>query len=143
MVKTNRLTPDAHKFSQVMNDLVNKFGKQVTHRLITETLDDEGRVTARTPSDTIVFGDLQYGTQLSLKLISAGFVKAGDALFYISSEDAGASAIVPDNSIIIEGTTAGTYNAWDVVEEIKTDQVDGFDIIRTFRCTRRTKETIT
>lgn len=141
MVKT-RYGKTANSFLKVFNTNIRRFGKTLTHRLSTNTLDAEERIITVAKTDTTFFGDLQFGSQISLKLISAGFVKAGEGLLYVSAKEAEAANIVVDTSIIIDGSTAGTYSAWNVVELLQLDEVNGVKIFYTFKLRKRTDEVI-
>jgi len=142
MVKT-RSDPDGVRFREYMKDLHDKFGKTLTHRKVTETVNSEGQVTNRSVSDNTFIGDLQYGTNIDKKLIEAGWVDHGEGVLYVSAEESQASLIMPDVSIIIEGSTPGTYDAWVVVERLSVDMVKGVAVAYVFRCKKRTQETIT
>jgi len=135
--------PDGVRFKNYMKDLHDKFNKKMTHRKVTETTNNEGAVTARSTSDNSFYGDLQYGMNLDKRLLEAGWVEAGEAVLYVSADEAQASLITPDTSIIIEGVTKGTYDAWVVIERLSVDQVKGVDVAYVFRCKKRTQETIT
>ena len=141
MVRT-RSKAGGVRFKNYMNDLHRKFAKKITHRKVTETINAEGQVTARSTSDNTFYGDLQYGMNLDKRLLEAGWIDAGDAVLYVSAKEAQASLIVPDVSIIIEGTAAGTYDSWTVISTLSVDEVQDVEVSYVFRCKKRTQETI-
>ena len=141
MVRT-RSDQEGSRFKRYIKGAHDKFNKTLTHRLVTETANAEGQVTGRSTADTTFNGDLQYGTQLDKKLLSAGWIEAGDAVLYVAADEAVTSSIVPDVSVIINGSTSGTYDAWTVTSTMDKDEVKGVIISYVYKCSKRTQETI-
>lgn len=141
MVRT-RSNQEGSRFKRYIKGAHDKFNKTLTHRLVTETANSEGQVTARTTADTTFSGDIQYGSQLDKRLIQAGWIEMGDAILYVAADETVTSSIVPDVSIIINGSTSGTYDSWTVVETPHKDEVKGVTISYVYKLKKRTQETI-
>lgn len=144
MVKSrvnNHATINIERLKDAINNIFGK--KTLTIRLVTETVDAFGQLSASvTNTDTVFTGDLQYGTLLDEKLLEQGFVEHGDAVLYIYP---GALSTNPhEQDLIIEGNTlvSGTYNAWEIIEEIESPELGGDNCHKSFRCKRRDSVTI-
>lgn len=141
MVKT-RPTRSGSKVRLVMQRVHNRFGRTLTHRLVAETTNAEQQTTSISTTDTQFTGDLQSGAEIDLKLLEHGFVQAGDAVLYVAATQSEAANIVPRQSIIIEGTVAGTHTAWNVTDVLNKEWVKTDIVAYVFKLTRRTDEVI-
>jgi hypothetical protein len=143
MVKT-RSNEHAQINIDKLKDAINGiFGKQMTIRTVTETVDAFGQLSARSTTDTLFIGDLQYGLALDEQLLKSGFVEHGDGVLYIYP-----TALTTDpteQDIIIEGNTseAGTYTSWEVIEQIESPELGGVNCHKSFRCKKRDDVTVT
>lgn len=120
------------------------FGKNMTHRLRTETLDANEHVTDTTETDAVFLGELQYGPQIDRLFTREGVSDIGDGLLIVSASQTQMTLIEPTKSFIIEGTSAGTFDCWEVVGVRNTPQVDGGGVSHTeWVCRRRNQVTLT
>ena len=121
----------------------NVFGKNLTIRRVTETVDAYGQLSNRTTADTGFIGDLQYGVMLDKKLLEAGFVDKGDAILYTFYGSLTTDPVEED--IIIDGDVdvAGTYGAWEIVEQLEAPELGGAVCHKSFRCKKRDVITLT
>lgn len=98
----------------------------MTHRKETETIDPNGKLTARSATNTVFKGDLQYGPKIDKMYATSGTIDTGDGLLFVAPNDDQASLITPRISVIVEGTTSGsTYAAWEVIGLINAPEVQG------------------
>ena len=108
-----------------MRRLHEKFARNFTHRLVTETIDTyEKQVTTRSTADTTIRGDIQEITFKDKALIESGWAMIGDAVLYISAYANPSDNIVPDQSMKIDGVTGdGVCNTWIVVRVLEHEDV--------------------
>jgi len=140
----SRVSLGAQLNRDTMTSAVNRFGKSMTNRLFTETKDANGRVTARTSTDTVFVGDIQFGPKIDRIYAVHGSISVGQGVLYVSANDSEGANITPTKSFIIEGAIAGTFDAWEVLEQIRTPTYAGPDITHyEFRCVRRNTVTLT
>lgn len=120
------------------------FGKEMTHRLSSETLDANGRLTAKSSSDNTFKGDLQYGPKIDRLYARDGVIDVGDGVLFVSANDGQAASIVPGLSIVIEGSVSGVaYRSWEVVTIIDSPTIGGPDVSHyEFRVVRRNEVTL-
>lgn len=142
MVKT-RIGGHAQLNIDKLNEVILIFGKTLTWRKNTETVDAFGDLSGLTNADTIFTGDLQYGVYLDERLVKVGAVEFGDAVLYISPD--ALSTYPSHGDLIIDGDTGvvGTYKAWSVVTELENPKLEGTVVHKSFRCQRRDPITVT
>ena len=143
MVKTRNNEHAQINIDKLKDAINNIFGKQMTIRTVTETVDAFGQLSARSTTDTLFIGDLQYGLALDEQLLKSGFVEHGDAVLYIYPTALTTNPVEQD--ILIEGNTseAGTYTSWEIIEEIESPELGGTNCHKSFRCKRRDDITVT
>ena len=108
----------------------NIFGKSLTIRVATETLDTYGQLSARSTVDTSFTGDLQFGIDLKKEYITVGIVEVGDAVLYIHPDEL--STLPKQGDIIVDDNAE-----WEVVDRIKNAQLGGTSTHYSYRCKRR------
>lgn len=129
MVKT-RVTSHAQIVKDKTNNMIEIFGKSLTHRVVTRTVDNYGAVTAITTSDTTFTGDLQFGLDLDQKYITTGIVEVGEGVLYIHPEALSTLPVPQDQ--IIDGNSV-----WEIVEQIESPELGGTVTHYSYRCKRR------
>lgn len=114
----------------LLTDALSIFGKTLTHRIETRTVDAFGVITGISTSDTSFSGDLQFGLSLDQKFISSGIVEVGDGVLYLHPESLTTLPVPQDQ--IIDGS-----NIWEIVSKIEAPELGGDVTFYTFRCKRR------
>lgn len=120
--------------AKVTRDAVKKaitgiFGKTLTHRSVSVTLDAKGNATAVTNTDVSFLGDLQSGPDLDQRYLDSGTVEVGDAILYFG-HDALASVPSPQD-FIVDGV-----NVWEVANLLERFELGGSVVFYAFRCKR-------
>lgn len=141
MVKT-RNTSFGQKGIQAMDASINRFGKQMTHRKVTTTTDENGRITASSNSDATFKGDLQYGPKIDRMYATTGTIEVGNGILFISASETQNDLIEPKESVIIEGISAGAHDSWSVESLLDAPEIDGgVQVYKMFRVVRREQVT--
>jgi len=131
MVKTrigNTFSADNKKVTKIMINSV--FGRSLTLRTQTETLDSRGQVESIATSDINFTGDLQFGPDLLQKFISTGVVEVGDGVLYIHPDELSTLPVAQD--LIIDGNSV-----WEIVSQIESPELGGEVCHYSYRCKRR------
>ena len=128
MVKT-RESSHARINKNKLADAISIFGKTLTHRVTTDTVDSFGQLSASTTTDTEFIGDLQFGLDLDQKYVKTGIVEVGDAILYIHP-DALSTLPVPDD-IIVDGDSK-----WEILQQIESPELGGTVCHYSYRCKR-------
>jgi len=120
--------------AKIIRDCVNSameiFGRTLTLRTGTRTLDAFGQLSAITSSDTTFTGDLQFGLDLDQRFISTGVVEVGEAVLYLSATALTTLPIPQDQ--IVDGDSV-----WEILDQIEAPELGGDSTFYTFRCRRR------
>ena len=117
---------------KVKDVIDNIFGrKDLVLRVVTETVDAFGQLTARSTADTIFTGDLQYGPDLDERFIKIGMVDIGDAILYIYP-DALATLPKPEDLIV----ESATNSKWEIHSQLEAPELGGTVCHYSYRCTR-------
>jgi len=132
MVKT-RISKHAKINKAKLQTLIdNIFGrKDLVLRVVSETIDAFGQLTASTTADTTFTGDLQYGPDLDEKFINIGMVDIGDAILYIHPD--ALSTLPKPEDIIVESATS---SKWEIHSQLEAPELGGTVCHYSYRCTR-------
>ena len=130
MVKTRVKSSFAKENKALTLDMINNvFGRTLTLRVVTETLDDFGQLSARSTADTTFTGDLQFGLDLDHRYLTTGMVEVGDGVLYIHP-DAISPLPEPEN-LIIDGDSV-----WEIHDQIEAPELGGTTCHYSYRCKR-------
>lgn len=130
MVRT-RISKHARINREKTKTVINEiFGRSLTHRIVTETVDSYGRLTARSTADVTFMGDLQFGLDLDERFISTGMVEVGDAVLYIHPEVL--TTLPEPEDIIVDGNSE-----WEIISQIESPELGGAVCHYSYRCKRR------
>ena len=127
---TTRITKTPRIIRDSLQKGINIFGKTLTHRTVTRTVDDWGQLSALTTVNTTFAGDLQFGLDLDQRFISSGIIEVGEGVLYIHPT-ALATLPVPQDQII-DGNSV-----WELVEQVESPELEGTVTFYSFRCKRR------
>ena len=131
MVKTR---PSQHAIinkAKTFEMIKNFFGKTLVRRVVTETIDDYGRLIGQIKTDTQFIGDLQFGLDLDKRHLNFGEVEIGDAVLYIYPD---ALDILPaPEDIIIDSKR---NSKWRIHSQIEAAELGGTVCHYSYRCTR-------
>jgi len=106
------------------------FGRTLSLRVDTETIDAYGQLSDLTSVTTSFMGDLQFGMDLDQKYIASGIVEVGDGVLYIYP---GAITISLDTvNIVIDGNSE-----WEIISQIEAPELGGTVCHYSYRCKRR------
>jgi len=118
MVKT-RILEHARINRKLIKEAINKiFGKTLTLRVFTRTLDNFGQLASSSYADTSFMGDLQVHPNIDEKLMESGMIDVGEGVLYISPE-ALTTRPSPED-VIVDGSAV-----WEVVSEIEAPTLTG------------------
>ena len=106
------------------------FGRTLTHRTVTRTLDDFGQLSNLTTVDTSFTGDLQFGLDLDQRFISSGVVEVGEGVRYLHPTEL--STLPSPQDQIIDGNSV-----WEVIEQVESPELGGDVTHFSFRMRRR------
>ena len=136
MVKSTRYTSLGAQHIRSLKVFLKKFGRTLTLRKKTISVNTEGEVTGITNSDTTFVGDLQFGVFLDPKLVSAGYLSIGEGVLYVNPED---SLSISKKDLIIVGNTgkSGTYTAWEVLRNLEAPLIEDDRMHLSYVCVRR------
>jgi len=129
MVRT-RISKHAKINRDKLVDAISIFGRTLTHRKQTRTLDSMGQLTGISTVDTSFTGDLQFGLDLDQKWITTGIVEIGDGVLYIHPE--ALSTLPVPQDLIIDGNSD-----WEIVQQIESPELGGTVCHYSYRCKRR------
>jgi len=129
MVRT-RISKHAKINRDKLADAISIFGRTLTHRKQTRTLDSMGQLTGISTVDTSFTGDLQFGLDLDQKWITTGIVEIGDGVLYIHPE--ALSTLPVPQDLIIDGNSD-----WEIVQQIESPELGGTVCHYSYRCKRR------
>jgi len=130
MVKT-RGDDHAELNKKLLNDAIGIFGtKTLTHRIVTETLDNYGQLSAISNSDTTFTGDLQFYPDVDEKFINTGMINVGEAVLYINP-DALTTKPVTEDLIVYDG------GVWAIVSQLEAPELGGETCHYSYKCIRR------
>ena len=127
MVTTRTEKKHSRVNRETMTRVLNIFGKTLTRRTITRTVDNFGQLSAVTTSDTTFLGDLQFGLDLDQKFITSGYVEVGDAVLYA----------MYDQTILLQDQIIDGSAVWEVISVLEAPDVEGNKVFYTYRCKRR------
>lgn len=130
MVRT-RISEHAKINRDKLADAINNiFGRTLTLRVVTETVDAFGQLTSNSTSDTSFTGDLQFGLDLDQRYVETGIVEVGDGVLYIHPN---ALTTLPEPQDII----VDSNSEWEIVKQIESPELGGTVCHYSYRCKRR------
>lgn len=124
---TTRINRHATIIRDKFAEAIAIFGRTLTLRTVTRTLDNFGKLSAVTTSDTTFNGDLQFGTDLDQSLISGGFVEVGEGVLYVHPDQ---------DSVTLQSRIVDGNAEWEVLDRIEAPDVGGTNVFNTYRCRR-------
>jgi len=129
MVKT-QISEHARIVRNRTKDMITKvFGRTLTLRVMTRTLDALGQVVSIATSDTTFIGDIQFGMDLDQRYLSSGIVEVGEAILYI--DPTALSTLPVSGDSIIDGNSV-----WEVHNQIESPELGGSVTHYSYRCKR-------
>ena len=114
----------------VLDEFMNKFGRSLTLRRVTKTIDNFGQLSAISTADTTFTGDLQFGLDIDQRFIDTGIVEVGDGVLYIHPSTLTTLPVPQDQ--IIDGNAI-----WEIVSQIESPELGGVVCFYSYRCKRR------
>ena len=130
MVKTRKLEHAKINIAATKAMINTIFGKTLTLRVVTETVDDFGQLSNITTADTTFTGDLQFGLDLKKEYVEWGLVEVGDAVLYLYPD--ALTTLPTHKDIIVDGNSE-----WEVIDQIEAPELQGSDCHYSYRCKRR------
>ena len=127
MVRT-RATPEANRLIARTRDMIERFGKTLTLRRQSLTVNDYGEVTDNTTTDYTFSGDLQQGPDIEETLVERGLIQVGEAVLYVVPKDMPATIVMQD--LIVETNN----DVWQVVDLLETGEYTGTETHLAYRC---------
>lgn len=108
----------------------NIFGRSLTLRVVTRTVDAFGQLSTTSTSDTTFQGDLQFGADLDQRYITSGIVEVGEGVLYLHPTEL--STLPSPQDLIIDGNSV-----WEIVDAIESPELGGTVTFYSYRCRRR------
>ena len=130
MVKTRKLEHAKINIAATKAMINTIFGKTLTLRVVTETVDDFGQLSNITTADTTFTGDLQFGLDLKKEYVEWGLVEVGDAVLYLYPD--ALTTLPTHKDIIVDGNSE-----WEVIDQIEAPELQGSNCHYSYRCKRR------
>ena len=110
----------------LMTQALAIFGRTLTRRVVTKTVNTFGKLSAVSTADTTFTGDLQFGPDLDQKLIASGFIEVGEAVLYIKH----------DVTINLQDQIVDGNAVWEVYDRLEGPELEGNRIFYAFKCRR-------
>jgi len=129
MVKT-AISSHARINRERLVDAIDIFGRTLTIRVTTRTVDNFGQLSATSTTDTSFTGDLQFGLDLDQRFVSAGVVEVGEGILYI--HPTALSTLPNPQDQIIDGNSV-----WEIINQIESPELGGTVCHYSYRCRRR------
>ena len=129
MVKT-AIQDHARINRRLLTSALAIFGRSLTIRVVTRTIDSFGQLSAYSTSDTTFTGDLQFGLDLDQRFVESGVIEVGDGVLYIHPTALTTLPIPQDQ--IIDGNSV-----WEIVKQIESPELGGDVTHYSYRCKRR------
>lgn len=118
--------PRARIVRNLMTASLAIFGRTLTRRVVTKTVNTFGKLSAISTTDTTFTGDLQFGPDLDQKLITSGFIEVGEGVLYIKHD-----VTINLQDQIIDGNAV-----WEVVDRLEAPELEGQEIFFALKCRR-------
>ena len=115
MVKT-ALQSHAKINRKLITEAIKIFGRTLSKRTVTRTVDSFGQLSALTTADVTFQGDLQFGLDLDQRFLEAGIVEVGDGVLYIHPTALSTLPIPQDQ--IIDGNSV-----WEIIKGIESPEL--------------------
>ena len=141
MVKTRTKTNNKN-MQKSFDKTIERFGRTLTHRAYTIMKDANGHLTGKTSADSTFSGVVIDDPRKLKDYIAVGALELCEAVLYVSNSESECS-LVNDEDLIVEGSSAGTYDAWEVLGTLKNPMPQGQAIYYLFRLHRRDEVTLT
>lgn len=121
------------KHAKIVRDktaaMIAIFGRSLTKRTVTRTVDSFGQLSALSTADTSFTGDLQFGLDLDQRFITSGIVEVGDAILYVHPTALSTLPIPQDQ--IVDGNSI-----WRIISQIESPELGGDVTHYSYRCKR-------
>ena len=115
---------------KLITEAIKIFGRTLSKRTVTRTVDSFGQLSALTTADVTFQGDLQFGLDLDQRFLEAGIVEVGDGVLYIHPTALSTLPIPQDQ--IIDGNSV-----WEIIKGIESPELGGNVTHYSYRCKRR------
>lgn len=129
MVKTS-LSSHAKINRDKLLSAMKIFGRTLTLRKVTRTVDTFGQLSAYDYNDTSFTGDLQFGLDLDQKYITSGIIEVGEGVLYI--HPTALTTIPIPQDLVVDGNSE-----WEIVQQIESPELGGDVTFYSYRCKRR------
>lgn len=114
-----------------LNEVITKiFGRTLSIRVVTETVDAFGQLSNVTTADTTFIGDLQFGLDIDQRYIQSGIVEVGEGVLYI--HPTALTTLPTPQDIVIDGNSE-----WEIIDQIEAPELGGTVCHYSYRCRRR------
>ncbi len=130
MVKTGGSSKYAKINKELLTNAMDIFGRSLTLRTVTETVDAFGQISNVATTDTTFTGDLQFGLDIDQRFIEQGHIEVGDAVLYVHPDES--VAPIAMESLIVDGNAK-----WEVIKGIEAPELGGTVCHYSYRCKRR------
>jgi len=127
---TTRIGRHAQLNRDLLTKAINIFGKTLSIRVATRTVDNFGQLSSISTADTTFKGDLQFGVDVDQKLIESGFVEVGEGVLYI--HPTALTTLPVEQDLIIDGSSE-----WEIVEQLEAPELEGASTFFSYKCRRR------
>ena len=133
MVKT-RDNEHARIVKSRTKDMIdNVFGRTLTLRRVTRTLNNDGELVSISTSDVSFTGDLQFGLDLDQRYLKVGIVEVGEAVLYLHPDELSTIPSLRDK--IIDGNSV-----WRITDILKSPELGGSVTHYEFKCEREPED---
>jgi len=112
-----------------MAEIIKRFGKTLSLKVVTTTIDDFGQLLSESSSTSSFKGDLQFGLDLDPRFIQIGYVEVGDAVLYIHPD--AVSIDLAKRNVIVDSSSE-----WEIKSRIEAPELGGVDCHYSYRCVR-------
>ena len=129
MVKTRSKNNLYDVTTKATKEMISIFGRSLTLRRITRTLNNDGELVSTSTSDTVFTGDLQFGLDLDQRYLKAGIVEVGEAVLYLHPNELSTIPSLRDK--IIDGNSV-----WRITDILKSPELGGSVTHYEFKCVR-------
>ena len=128
-----KVAPGSHAKinKKVTRAMINEiFGRTLTHRRTTRTLDNFGQISSISNSDTTFTGDLQVYPNVDERLVDIGMIDVGDGVLYIHPDELSTRPETED--FIVDGSAV-----WEIEQELEAPTLNGSVCHYSYKLKRR------
>jgi hypothetical protein len=114
-----------HKHMVIILDKVGRNDIQLTS--VSHTRNSMGRLSGRTTTTSTITGDLQFVNYQDKELLSEGFVKVGDGIFYTIYSN----SLSENDEIVVDSVT------WVLTSRIEAETIGPDRVFQAWTCVRK------